>query len=86
MLSWSRQEQTLNKYILRDTKSGGRGSEVFNKVYRERHPHRGVVLLRLEDERVGNKMEVLKRLPEQCGEETEGRFVVVAERGVRFGR
>ena len=56
------------------------------KVYRERHPHKGVVLLRLEDERVGNKIEVLKRLLEQYGEEIEGRFVVVAERGVRFGR
>jgi len=27
------------------------------KVYRERHPHKGVVLLRLDDERAGNKVE-----------------------------
>jgi len=56
------------------------------KVYRERHPHKGVVLLRLEDERTGMKIRVLERLLERYGEEIEGRFVVVSERGVRFGK
>src|SRR5262245_53493507 len=35
------------------------------KVYRERHAHRGVILMRLEDERAENKIEVLRRLLEQ---------------------
>ena len=56
------------------------------KVYRERHPHKGVVLLRLRDERARVKIRVLEWLLEQYGEEIEGRFVVVTERGVRFGR
>jgi predicted nuclease of predicted toxin-antitoxin system len=29
------------------------------KVYRERRPHRGVIFMRLEDERAANKIEVL---------------------------
>jgi predicted nuclease of predicted toxin-antitoxin system len=32
------------------------------KVYRERHPHRGVVLLRLEDERASVKIDVVRQL------------------------
>src|SRR5215216_4159337 len=32
------------------------------KVYRERRSHRGVVFLRLEDERSASKIEVLRRL------------------------
>ena len=34
------------------------------KVYRERQPHRGVVLLRLEDERAFVKIEIMRRLLE----------------------
>ncbi len=34
------------------------------KVYRERRPHKGVVLLRLEDERAVSKIAVLRRLLE----------------------
>ena len=30
------------------------------KVYRERHPHRGVIFMRLADERAANKIEVLR--------------------------
>ena len=32
------------------------------KVYRERHPHHGVIFLRLEDERAASKILVLKQL------------------------
>ncbi len=34
------------------------------KIYRERRPHKGVVLLRLEDERAVNKIAILQRLLE----------------------
>ena len=56
------------------------------KVYRERHPHRGVILMRLEDERAANKVEVLRRLLEQYGDKVVDRFVVVTEAQVRFDR
>ena len=56
------------------------------KVYRERRLHRGVVLMRLEDERAINKIQVLTRLLEGHGDSLAGRFVVVTETHVRFAR
>lgn len=54
------------------------------KVYRERRLHRGVVFLRLEDERAANKIFVLKQLLAQYAEQIPDRFVVVTEKRVRF--
>jgi len=56
------------------------------KVYRERHPHRGVVLLRLADERAANKINVLQRLLESYSTQLVDRFVVVTETRVRFAQ
>ena len=56
------------------------------KVYREQHPHRGVILMRLEDERAVNKIEVLRRLLDQYSDKVADRFVVVTETRVRFDR
>ncbi|HEX4963711.1 MAG TPA: DUF5615 family PIN-like protein [Thermoanaerobaculia bacterium] len=57
-----------------------------NKVFRERHPHRGVVFLRLENERVANKIETLGRLLSDYADRLVDRFVVVTEKHVRFAR
>ncbi|MBK7201842.1 MAG: DUF5615 family PIN-like protein [Anaerolineae bacterium] len=54
------------------------------QVYRERRPHRGVVLLRLDDERAAVKIDVLRRLLEVYSERLPDRFVVATERNVRF--
>ena len=54
------------------------------KVFRERWPHHGVVLLRLEDERAPQKVEVLKRLLERYADRLPDQFVVVTETTVRF--
>ncbi|MGB9752434.1 MAG: hypothetical protein C0183_15415 [Roseiflexus castenholzii] len=54
------------------------------KVYREKRPHRGVVLLRLEDEQAASKIAVLRRLLGGYAEQLADRFVVVTERQVRF--
>jgi predicted nuclease of predicted toxin-antitoxin system len=56
------------------------------KVYRERHEHRGVILLRLADERAVNKVEALRRLLAEYAEQLADRFVVVTETRVRFAR
>jgi len=56
------------------------------KVYRERRPHKGVVLLRLEDERSFVKIEIIRRLFESYADKLPGNFVVVTERSVRFAR
>lgn len=57
-----------------------------DKVYLGGLPHKGVMLLRLEDERATNKIEVLRRLLEQYAAQLPGRFVVVSEKQVRFAR
>lgn len=56
------------------------------KVYREGRPHRGVVFLRLEDERTAIKIETIRRLLENYAEQLADRFVVVTETKVRFAR
>jgi predicted nuclease of predicted toxin-antitoxin system len=56
------------------------------KVFRHQRPHRGVIFMRLADERVTNKIEVLRRLLESHADRLADRFVVVTETQVRFAR
>ncbi len=56
------------------------------KIYRERKPHRGVVLLRLADERSTVKIEVLQKLLSMYSNRIPDQFVVVTESKVRFAR
>ena len=56
------------------------------KVYRERHPHRGVVFLRLNDERASSKIETIQKLLQGYANELADRYVVVTETRVRFAR
>jgi len=57
-----------------------------DKVYRERRSHRGVIVLRLDDERAANKIEAIKRLLERHADQLRGHFVVVTETQCRFAR
>src|SRR4051794_34485213 len=50
-----------------------------NKVFRERLPHRGVVFLRLADERSANKIANLSRVLSDYADRLVDRFVVVTE-------
>jgi predicted nuclease of predicted toxin-antitoxin system len=54
------------------------------KIYRERHPHRGVVLLRLTNDRTGNKITAIRRLLQDYADQLIDRYVVVTETKVRF--
>jgi predicted nuclease of predicted toxin-antitoxin system len=56
------------------------------KVHKERRSHRGVVFLRLEDERAASKIETLKLLLEMYADKLADNFVVVTETRVRFAR
>lgn len=56
------------------------------KVYRERRPHRGVIFMRLQDERATNKIAVLRRLFEAYADKLADQFIVVTETRVRFAR
>ena len=55
------------------------------KVYREGLPHRGIVFLRLQDERAANKLATLRRLLESHADRLADQFVVVTETRIRFG-
>jgi predicted nuclease of predicted toxin-antitoxin system len=56
------------------------------KVYRERQPHRGIIFLRLEDERSANKVAVLQSLLENYSDQVAENFVVATEKRVRFAK
>jgi predicted nuclease of predicted toxin-antitoxin system len=56
------------------------------KVYRDKYPHRGVILLRLENERSANKIYILQQVLEQHKEQLVDSFVVVTETQIRFAR
>lgn len=56
------------------------------KVYREQHPHRGIILLRLENQRATNKINTLQRLLETYLEQLPDNFIVVTETQIRFAR
>jgi len=54
------------------------------KVYRERYPHSGIVLLRLDNERSQNKISVLRRLLKEYADRLPDHFVVATAEQVRF--
>jgi predicted nuclease of predicted toxin-antitoxin system len=56
------------------------------KIYRQRHPHRGVVFLRLRDEAAASKIRVMKTLLAEYSNRLVDQFVVATESRVRFGR
>ena len=55
-------------------------------VYRDGRLHKGVILLRLDDERSSSKIQVLSRLLQKYPERLSDTFVVVTEKQVRFAR
>ncbi|MBU0701191.1 DUF5615 family PIN-like protein [bacterium] len=56
------------------------------KVYRERLPHNGVILLRLVDERTHNKIRVIRQTIKDYAEQIADHFLVVTETQVRLAR
>jgi predicted nuclease of predicted toxin-antitoxin system len=55
-------------------------------VYREHRSHRGVLFLRLKDERAIKKIEVLRRLIGAYADRLADHFVVASETRVRFAK
>ena len=54
------------------------------KVFRERQPHRGVVFLRLQDERAASKIQAIESLLDGYAAQLPDAFVVVTEKQIRF--
>ena len=57
-----------------------------DKVFRDGRHHRGVILLRLKDERSAVKIRVLSSLLEKFSDKVPDSFLVVTEKQVRFAR
>ena len=57
-----------------------------DQIYREHKSHHGVILLRLDDERAQNKIDVLSQLLNSYADRLPDQFVVVTEERVRFAR
>ena len=69
---------TENRILVTNDKDFG------EKVYRQGYPHRGVVLLRLDDERAASQIDTMQRLIANHGKQLPDRFVVATEDAVRF--
>jgi len=54
------------------------------RIYREHRPHRGVVLLQLENERAAVKIDVVRQLLASYADRLADQYVVVTETRVRF--
>ena len=57
-----------------------------DKVFRNGRLHKGVILLRLENERAASKIKVLSRLLEKYIDRLPNAFVVVTEKQVPFAK
>ena len=57
-----------------------------DKVFRNGRLHKGVILLRLEDERATSKIKVLSHLLQKYIDRLPNAFVVVTDKQVRFAR
>ncbi len=56
------------------------------KIFRDNKPHKGVILLRLEDERVASKIAAVQQLLANHSEQLENNFIVAAESRVRIAK
>lgn len=56
------------------------------KIFRDNKPHKGVILLRLEDERVPGKIAAVKQLLANHSDQLENNFIVVTERQIRIAK
>ncbi len=73
-----RKAYTENRILISNDKDFG------EKIFREKYPHKGVILLRLENERYTNKIAVLHMFLTRYADQVKNQFVVVTETKVRF--
>ena len=56
------------------------------RIFQDKLSHKGIIFLRLEDERFANKILVLSKLLDSYSNKLFGQFVVVTETRVRFAK
>jgi predicted nuclease of predicted toxin-antitoxin system len=71
-------ERSENRILITNDKDFG------DKVYREKQSHRGVILLRLDDERSSKKIKILEHLIAEHAGRLPDNFIVATDKRVRF--
>lgn len=67
-----------NRVLLTNDKDFG------DLAFRRGHPHRGIVLFRLQDDSVGNRVRMTQLVLEQHAAQLQDHFVVVTDNGIRI--
>ena len=78
-------EDLLNRAIAEDRILSTNDRDFGEMIFRDGRNHRGIVFLRLHDERALNKLRVIADLLAKHAERLVGQFVVATELQVRFG-
>lgn len=79
-----------DRQVLAHAVSGGRivisnDKDFGELVFKNRLPHCGIVLMRLDDERIETKIDVISRFLKTLTEPvTPGHFIVLTEKGMRI--
>ena len=55
-------------------------------VFRKEKPHKGIILLRLENQRAENKIKKIDNLLEQYSDKIKNNFIVVTENSIRIAK
>ena len=79
-------DEVLNRAVAEERILITNDKDFGEMIFRERRPHRGVVFLRLIDERSPNKIEVLRQFLDTYSEKLSNHFVTVTETKVRFAK
>ena len=80
-------DEGIIKKALEDTRILVTNDKGFGeKVFRDGRLHRGVILLRLEDERPASKIRVMSRLLKKYSSKIGDAFIAATERQVRFAK
>ena len=79
-------KQILEKAVAEDWLLVTNDKDFGEKIFREKIPHKGIILIRLDDERAEIKIKVLQRLLSTFGGSLKNQFIVVTEKSVRVAR
>jgi len=76
-------EQILERAVLESRILVTNDKDFDEMIYRSRRTHRGVLLLRLRDERSEKKVRITKIVLARMGERLQNHYVVATEAGIR---
>lgn len=77
-------EDVLSKAVKDDRVLITNDKDFGELIFRERRTHRGVIFLRLADERSSNKIAVLQKILEIHSDRLRGAFITATENRIRF--